>query len=169
MITLKHLDIYKRYSGNIDGWAIHNSNDKSMTDEIWYKIQGFIDNLTGIKNGLASDEFTKKTMQSLNDESENEDVANAIVNITKFPSPSFYFVYIYKGETYRAFADKFQFDGKSRYRIITRDIYCEITSAGVTDSENKTIWIQSDKLGEPIQPYNLVQAMGQAIEYAKMS
>jgi hypothetical protein len=169
VIKLKHLDIYKRYGGIKDGWVIHHKYSKGMTDEIWNRIEGFIDGITIIKNGLASDEFMEKTKQSLNAECENEQVVSAIINMSKFPRPEYSFTYIYEGQSQRAFANEYQLDGKSRYRIITKDIYCEITSDGAADSNNKTIWIQSDKLGEPIQPDELVQVLGHGIEYAKLS
>jgi hypothetical protein len=168
MITLKHLEIYKKYKGNIDGWLKHNDSDESIATEIWTKIRGFIENQIVIKGGLASEVFENQTMQSMHYECENKEVVDAIINMPKFPSSNYSFAYIYEGRSRKAFANEYYFDGKTLYRITTEGIYCEITTAGVPGPANMTIWIQSGKPGEMIQPHGLVQALGEGIEYAQM-
>lgn len=61
MITEDKIKVYKRYDGDIDGWARSGSKkEKSiMSDEDWYVINGLIQDLSMVKNGLASSGFNE--------------------------------------------------------------------------------------------------------------
>lgn len=61
MITEDKIKVFKRYDGDIDSWARSGSKkEKSiMTDEDWYVIDGFIQDLSMVKKGLASSGFSE--------------------------------------------------------------------------------------------------------------
>ena len=59
MVTEEKIKIFKRYDGNIDSWAKSGSIKEKlvMTDDDWYTIDAFIQDLFIVKKGLASIEF----------------------------------------------------------------------------------------------------------------
>jgi hypothetical protein len=83
MITLKHLEIYKEYSGNLDAWLLKLENrlNNDNTGSIWSKISELMDELTIVKNGLAAESFKEQLMKKINEECENDDVVTAFLAI----------------------------------------------------------------------------------------
>lgn len=62
MITLKMIDLYKKYNGDIDGWARTAGIDEKsvMTDSDWYEIDAFVHEYGLVKSGLASARYAEK-------------------------------------------------------------------------------------------------------------
>ena len=84
MITKRHIEIYKTYNGDSDGWVRVNSNEEQiMTYDIWRQIEGFIQNLTLINKGLASDGFKAQTIHYLNAVCQDEEVVKQIKNMVE--------------------------------------------------------------------------------------
>jgi hypothetical protein len=83
MITTRHLSIYKSFNGDIDAWVrVKDSNDP-MTSDIWFEIEGILQNLTLIKNGFASREFTAQTLQQLKSACETSEVEVELIEMSK--------------------------------------------------------------------------------------
>ncbi len=76
MITLKKLQIFKKYNGDPDGWLLlANENEKeAMNDGDWFQIKNFINDIRIIKKGLTSVEYAKNFEISLKNNSEDEKV-----------------------------------------------------------------------------------------------
>ena len=73
MITKDKLKIYKRYNGDIDGWARSGSKQEktSIDDSDWYMIDQFIQDLKLIKKGLAAETYATDVYKKLNDNCDN--------------------------------------------------------------------------------------------------
>ena len=74
MITTEKLKIYKKYSGNIEGWdRFGKKKDKSFLEyEEWELIDELIQNLELVEKGLAADSFKTQTLNKLNEACDNE-------------------------------------------------------------------------------------------------
>ena len=83
MITLDHTKTFKSFRGDVDGWARMKKPNDTMTDDIWFEIEGILQNLTIIKNGHASEEFTAQTLQHLRTSCENPEVEQELIEISK--------------------------------------------------------------------------------------
>ena len=83
MITEKKINLYNKYGGDIDGWARNNSKKELsiMSDDDWFLIDGFIQDLTLVKNGLASLEFSNSLNNRLKENCDTEETINKIKNI----------------------------------------------------------------------------------------
>lgn len=83
MITIDKIKIYKRFNGDVDGWArIGTAEEKSiMSDEDWFLIDGFIQDLILVKKHLVSDEFIKKINERLNENCDTDETIQAIKNL----------------------------------------------------------------------------------------
>ncbi len=83
MITINKLKIYQRYNGDVDGWArVGSKEEKSiMSDEDWFLIEGFIQDLNLIKKGLASDTFMNSINERLKGKCDSEETIQALMNI----------------------------------------------------------------------------------------
>lgn len=62
MITLDMVELYKKYGGDIDGWARTAGIDEKsvMTDADWYEIDAFVHEYGLVKSGLASARYAEK-------------------------------------------------------------------------------------------------------------
>ena len=83
MITEYKIILYNKYSGDIDEWARNNSKKELsiMSDDDWFLIDGFIQDLTLVKNGLASLEFSNSLNISLKENCDTEETINKIKKI----------------------------------------------------------------------------------------
>lgn len=83
MLTVKKIEIYSRYQGEIDAWVRNNSKKELaiMSDEDWYLIDGFIQDLTLVKNGVVSKEFSDSLNTKLHENCDNEETINKIKNL----------------------------------------------------------------------------------------
>lgn len=83
MITENKIKLYNKYSGNIDGWARNNSKKELaiMSDDDWFLIDGFIQDLTLVKNGLVSLEFNNSLNDRLKENCDTEETINKIKRI----------------------------------------------------------------------------------------
>ena len=83
MITIEHIKTFKSFSGDIDGWERVKKPGDTMTNDIWFEIEGIIQNLTLIKNGVASEGFTTQTLQHMKTACESPEVEQALVELSK--------------------------------------------------------------------------------------
>ncbi|MCB0740985.1 MAG: hypothetical protein R2796_07650 [Chitinophagaceae bacterium] len=80
MITEDKIKVYKRYDGDIDGWARSGSKkEKSiMSDEDWYVIDGLIQDLSMVKKGLASSGFNENLNVKLKEMCDSDSTVNQL-------------------------------------------------------------------------------------------
>jgi len=80
VITIDKIKIYKRFNGDIDGWArIGTKEEKSiMNDNDWFLIEGFIQDISLVKKGLASDAFMKSINERLKENCDSEETIELI-------------------------------------------------------------------------------------------
>ena len=80
MITKQKLEIYKLYGGDVDslGRGMKASHQKTINGNDFYIIGSLIQNITIIRNKLASKEFEKETEKKL---LENCDTIETITEI----------------------------------------------------------------------------------------
>lgn len=62
MITTEKIAIFKKYAGDIDGWArMAPAEEKAaISDADWYEINGLIQDYALVKKGLASVRYVDK-------------------------------------------------------------------------------------------------------------
>ncbi|MCA0236110.1 MAG: hypothetical protein LCH81_06985 [Bacteroidetes bacterium] len=84
MITKEKIKIYKRYGGDIDGWARSGSRkEKSvMNDNDWYIIDGLLQDLTLAKKGLTSLSFNDDLNSRLEENCENKETIQTLKAMT---------------------------------------------------------------------------------------
>jgi len=84
MITKDKLKVYKRYKGEIDRWVRSGSKkEKSiMTDNDWYLIDGFNQDLFLLERGLISSDFKNELTTRLKESCENEFIVNQLKELT---------------------------------------------------------------------------------------
>jgi hypothetical protein len=83
MITKEHLKIFKSYGGDIDWWVREGKLNNTMTEAIWLEIEGILQNLAIIKNGLASYGFTTQTLHHMKISCENSEVEQELIELSK--------------------------------------------------------------------------------------
>lgn len=83
MITINKIEIYKRFNGDVDGWArIGSSEEKSMmNDDDWFLIEGFIQDISLVKKCIASDTFMKSVNERLKKNCDNDATIQAITEL----------------------------------------------------------------------------------------
>ncbi len=83
MITENKLKLYAKYNGDIDEWARNNSKKELsiMSDDDWFLINGFIQDLTLVENGLASLGFRNSLNDRLKESCDTEKTIDKIINI----------------------------------------------------------------------------------------
>lgn len=83
MITTEKLKIYKKYSGNIEGWdRFGKKKDKSFLEyEEWELIDELIQNLELVEKGLASDSFKSQTLDKLNSACDSENTKEELKSL----------------------------------------------------------------------------------------
>ena len=67
MITLQHMAIYVSYMGDIDRFIrTATESEKAIIDEkLWALIEGLMEDIALIKNGLASEDYTEDAERRL--------------------------------------------------------------------------------------------------------
>ncbi|CCE23010.1 hypothetical protein [Methylotuvimicrobium alcaliphilum] len=80
MITLEMVELYKKYGGDIDGWArTAVSNEKSvMSDADWYEIDAFVHEYGLVKSGLASARYAEKLHHRMSAAVSDEDALQGL-------------------------------------------------------------------------------------------
>ncbi|MDM7917694.1 MAG: hypothetical protein QUS12_00830 [Methanosarcina sp.] len=75
MITREHIEIFKKYKGDGDGFVRSGKqNEKEvMTYSDWKLMEEFIQDINLIKKGLASNSYTGMVLQKLNENCDNID------------------------------------------------------------------------------------------------
>ena len=87
MITIEKLNIYKKYSGQIDFFErLSSSNEKLIIkDDDWHLIDGFIQDFEMIDKGLTSKEYEinikKKLLDSIDDSENFNLIKNLIIEL----------------------------------------------------------------------------------------
>lgn len=74
MITIKHIEIYKKYDGDGDGFThCATPEEKMIMDyKYWSLIDTFIQDLFIIKKGLASTTFIRSINEKLKENCDSE-------------------------------------------------------------------------------------------------
>ena len=80
MITKEKIKIFKRYEGDISGWVRSSSKNEKiiMTDNDWYLIDSLLQDLSIVKKGLTSLEFSKSLDDKLRNLCDNEETITLI-------------------------------------------------------------------------------------------
>lgn len=80
MITLKHIEIYRKYCGDGDGFArCATKEEKAIMDyKHWSLIDTLVQDLSIIKKGLASTSFINLTEEKLKENSDSKETVEAI-------------------------------------------------------------------------------------------
>lgn len=83
MITKEKIHIYHKFKGDIDSWARMGSKKEQsvMKDGDWYLIDGLLQDIQIVKNGLSSNEFSINLQNRLIENCENEEVIDQIKNM----------------------------------------------------------------------------------------
>ena len=85
MLTVEKLNIFEKFDGDIDGWALSSIRDDkpNMTDDDWYVINDLVMGLSVVANGFASPAFSQevesKLLTSTTDEA-TRDLLRALVD-----------------------------------------------------------------------------------------
>jgi len=79
---MEHIQIFKRFGGDIDGWARMKKPESTMPSNIWSEIEGILQNLTIINNGLAAESFKEQTFKHIKSVSINDEVAEALLHLS---------------------------------------------------------------------------------------
>jgi len=85
MITLRQIEIFKKYSGDIDHlYRIGSANEKSnFSDNDWSLIASFVQDLELVKKGLAAESFIKNLDLQLKQNLESEAILEKLKTITQ--------------------------------------------------------------------------------------
>jgi len=83
MLTIAKIRVYKKYGGDIDGFArAKNSNDYSLiTDDEWFLIDSLIQKLFLVKSGKASPEYAKRISEEVRQNVEGEEIINELMEL----------------------------------------------------------------------------------------
>ncbi len=86
MITVLHVEVYKKYGGDDDGFyhcATPAEKAIFLGHKHWSLIETLLQDLSIIKNGLASVSFINSTDETLNENCYNEEAIQAIKSLLK--------------------------------------------------------------------------------------
>lgn len=80
MITREHIEIYKKYNGNGDGFV---RSGKPTEKEVlnysdWKLMEELIQDIILIKKGLTSNSYSEKVFQKLNENCDNIETINEL-------------------------------------------------------------------------------------------
>ncbi len=83
MLTLAKIRVYRKYGGDMDGWArTKNPDDCSLiTDDEWLLIDSLVQKLTLVKNGKASPAYAKRISVELHRRVESEEAINELMEL----------------------------------------------------------------------------------------
>jgi len=85
MITTQHLEIYKYYEGNGDGFARCSSEEEKvfMTYEEWSLLDEIIQNIHLVKKGLSAKSFSDKLWKKLLDTCDTQETINKLLQLAE--------------------------------------------------------------------------------------
>lgn len=83
MITTEHVKIFRFFGGDIDNWARMKKPNDTMTNDIWFKIEDILQNLTLIRNGVASHDYTTQALHSMKSLCESPEVEQKLIELSK--------------------------------------------------------------------------------------
>jgi hypothetical protein len=80
MITERKLQIYAKYSGDIDGWVRTGKGGevREITDQEWRDIDSILQRMDVVKRGEASADFEEETRRLATGLAENAQVLDAL-------------------------------------------------------------------------------------------
>ncbi len=83
MITLRKIEIYRKFSGDIDHFArVGSHQDKiDISDKEWSLIDSLLQDLELVDKGLAADTFVKRLDERIKESCENEGVFQELKRI----------------------------------------------------------------------------------------
>ena len=67
MITLRKIEIFDRYRGEVDAWARTGSTDErsAMSDRDWYEIGALVQDIAAVRSGRVSAQFAERLERKL--------------------------------------------------------------------------------------------------------
>lgn len=83
MLTIEKLEIFRKYNGDIDTWARSASvkEKRIISDDDWYMIESFLEDITMTQRGLVSIEFSSDLNRRMQDNCENKDVITLLESL----------------------------------------------------------------------------------------
>lgn len=82
MLTISKICTYKRFNGDIDGWArVSRKTKADITENEWTQLDQLIQKLTICKRGLGAEDFCKKANDELDKLAPEYNVRNAILEL----------------------------------------------------------------------------------------
>ena len=83
MLTLAKIRVYRKYGGDIDGYArAKNPHDCPLvTDEEWFLIDSLVQKLMLVKNGKTSPEYANRISAEVYQCVEGEEALNELMEI----------------------------------------------------------------------------------------
>lgn len=83
MITLRKIEIYRKFSGDIDHFArVSSHQDKiDISDKEWSLIDSLLQDLELVDKGLAADTFVKRLDERIKESCESEGVFQELKRI----------------------------------------------------------------------------------------
>jgi hypothetical protein len=83
MLTLAKIRVYRKYGGDIDGFArAKNQNDYTViTDDEWFLIDSLVQKLFLVKNGKASPEYAERISVEVHQNVEGEEAINELMEL----------------------------------------------------------------------------------------
>jgi hypothetical protein len=83
VVTIDKIKIYKRFNGDVDGWArIGTTEEKStMNVDDWFLIDSLIQDISLIKKGLVSDSLMKSINKKLKENCDTDETIQVIKDL----------------------------------------------------------------------------------------
>jgi hypothetical protein len=80
MLTIKHIELYKLYNGDGDGFVRCASDEEKayMTYKYWSVIDDFIHDIYIVKEGLASKDFSDNLCKKLQKNCDSQETINKL-------------------------------------------------------------------------------------------
>jgi hypothetical protein len=82
MLTSSKVETYKRFKGDIDGWArVSRKSEDDITEAEWTQLDQLVQRLTICKRGLGSKEYCQQTNDDLSVLAPDQIVRDAIMKL----------------------------------------------------------------------------------------
>jgi hypothetical protein len=82
MITTQKLAIYRKFDGDDDGWSRAGSpGGETFADGDWAEIRNLLQELSLLKRGLTSADYTERIRQKLSAETSDASVAQSMMDL----------------------------------------------------------------------------------------
>ena len=80
MLTLKHIEIYKSYNGDGDGFVRCASDEEKayMNYKHWSLINDFLQDIHLVRNGLVSKSFSENLCRKLQENCDSQETINQL-------------------------------------------------------------------------------------------